>query len=235
MGNYTNMAAHYDFIMTSGYYDYEKIVNDLLQYAPFRSILEIGCGTGLILNEIAKRNIIECIAGVDLTEAMLSIASKRLREHSNVSLMLQNVVHMELRQNYDVAFSYGGVWYFVVDNVSDPFLVSHVVDDADNERGFSRLACCVRSGGTLLLGKQGPHFDYSKPLAGGSTYSQRITPCPNGFIKDYYLANATETVMSQTLRYRTYSFAQSLDLLAKYGFEFRRSDDTKLFMEFRKS
>ena len=32
MGDYTNMSSYYDVIMTSGYYDYAQIVNDLEQH-----------------------------------------------------------------------------------------------------------------------------------------------------------------------------------------------------------
>ena len=55
MGDYTNMAGYYDVIMTSGYYDYAKIVDSLVAHHPQRNVLEIGCGTGLILEELAKR------------------------------------------------------------------------------------------------------------------------------------------------------------------------------------
>jgi predicted TPR repeat methyltransferase len=47
MGDYTNMSSYYDTIMTSGYYDYEKIVENLLGREQFQNILEIGCGTGV--------------------------------------------------------------------------------------------------------------------------------------------------------------------------------------------
>jgi 2-polyprenyl-3-methyl-5-hydroxy-6-metoxy-1,4-benzoquinol methylase len=53
MGDYSNMANYYDVIMTSGYYDYEKIVNNLVTHEPLHHVLEIGCGTGLILEELA--------------------------------------------------------------------------------------------------------------------------------------------------------------------------------------
>lgn len=78
MGDYTNMSGYYDLIMTSGYYDYPKIVNELLAGPGFRSVLEIGCGTGLILEELASRKHDIDITGFDLTEAMLAIAKERL-------------------------------------------------------------------------------------------------------------------------------------------------------------
>ena len=77
MGDYTSMSTYYDVIMTSGYYDYKKIVDGVLNQ-PSANILEIGCGTGLILEEIAKRNPAISLTGMDLTQAMLNIAQKRL-------------------------------------------------------------------------------------------------------------------------------------------------------------
>jgi ubiquinone/menaquinone biosynthesis C-methylase UbiE len=55
MGDYSNMASYYDVIMTSGYYDYAKIVDNLLLLDNVQQVLEIGCGTGLILEELARR------------------------------------------------------------------------------------------------------------------------------------------------------------------------------------
>ena len=128
MGDYTNMSGYYDLIMTSGYYDYPKIVNALLESPNFRSVLEMGCGTGLILEELAQRKKDIAITGFDLTEAMLVIAKQRLSVFPEVRLVQQNVTELDLHQQYDVAFSYGGVWYFVMDGVNEPFLVSHIYD-----------------------------------------------------------------------------------------------------------
>ncbi len=56
MGDYTNMSAYYDLIMTSGYYDYQKIVENITRDNSFGSVLEIGCGTGLILKSWGKNS-----------------------------------------------------------------------------------------------------------------------------------------------------------------------------------
>ena len=92
MGDYTNMSHYYDLIMTSGYYDYKKIVNELVGSSDFANVLEIGCGTGLILEELAHRKSNIEITGFDLTAAMLAIAKQRLLAYENVQLTQQNVV-----------------------------------------------------------------------------------------------------------------------------------------------
>jgi len=218
MGDYTNMSAYYDLIMTSGYYDYKKIVENIVRDNSFGSVLEVGCGTGLILEELGQHHPSTEIMGVDLTESMLSIASERLQKFLNISLSLQNITQFDLKKTYDLAFSYGGVWYFVIDGDNEPFLVSHLYDEQDNHRGLARLADHVNSGGKLLLGIQGPHHDYEKPVSNGMMYSQKIEPAQHGFIKHYYLADDAEVVMSQTINYRTYSWDEARELLGAYGF-----------------
>lgn len=235
MGDYTNMSAYYDAIMTSGYYDYQGIVDSLLSHGPVNSVLEIGCGTGLILEELARRQSSLPMSGMDLTQAMLTIAKTRLAAFPNVSLSLGNVVNFDLQRQFDMAFSYGGVWYFVIDGDKEPFMVSHLPDDADNRRGLEQLSRHVAAGGRLLLGVQGPHYDYERVINNGMTYSQKIAPGENGFTKHYYLADNSKTVMAQTLQYRTYSFAESRGMLAACGFEYEPTNEArKRFLGFKK-
>ncbi len=236
MGDYTNMSSYYDLIMTSGYYDYEKIVENIVMDGDFDSVLEIGCGTGLILKELVQKRPAADIMGVDLTEAMLSIASERLQSFPNISLSLQNVTQIDLDKQYDLAFSYGGVWYFVIDGDEEPFMVSHLSAEEDNRHGLARIANHVSSGGRLMLGIQGPHFDYEKPVKNGMIYSQKIIPSDSGFTKHYFLADEADIVMSQTIDYRVYSLAEALDLLGEFGFGYDpASGRGSHFIEFRKS
>jgi len=235
MGDYTNMAGYYDVIMTSGYYDYAKIVDSLVAHKPQRNVLEIGCGTGLILEELAKRAPQLPITGIDLTEPMLSIAQKRLAPFSTVSLSQQNITELSLNEQHELAFSYGGVWYFVIDGDKEPFMVSHIADEQANHLGFEHLSKHMAIGGTLLLGVQGPHHDYETVISNGMTYSQKIDPTDIGFTKHYYLMDGANKVMDQTVRYRTYTFAEAKALLGTYGFEHMPSNDSKpLFLQFGK-
>ena len=236
MGDYTNMSGYYDLIMTSGYYDYDKIVDNLVQHLPFSNVLEIGCGTGLIMETLAKRQPEVAITGVDLTQAMLTIAQQRLQSFSQVKLQHQNVTELHLDQSYDLAFSYGGVWYFVIDGDKEPFLVSHIAQEEPNRQGLSKVAQHMKTGGQLLLGVQGPHHDYASPISNGMMYSQKIEPADHGFIKHYYLADGDTTLMAQTIHYRTYAFAEALDLLGGFGFSYQPySDDKPQFLTFKKS
>lgn len=217
MGDYTNMSGYYDLIMTSGYYDYPKIVNELIAGPSFHTVLEIGCGTGLILEELASRKHDIDITGFDLTEAMLAIAKERLSKFSHVHLEHQNVTGLDMGQHFDLAFSYGGVWYFVMDGINEPFLVSHIYDHQANLNGWERVAKHIASHGHLLLGVQGPHSNYATPIRNGYVYSQAIKPLPYGFNKQYFLDDGPHRLMEQSIDYRTYSFAQACEILASMG------------------
>ncbi|NJO15526.1 MAG: class I SAM-dependent methyltransferase [Thioploca sp.] len=99
MADYTNMANYYDTIMTSGYYDYDLIVNRILHFQKGQNILEIGCGTGLILEKLSKTKKFHQVTGIDFTKAMLEIADKRLKDRDNVGLFHQNIVTLSLKIN----------------------------------------------------------------------------------------------------------------------------------------
>jgi SAM-dependent methyltransferase len=225
VGDYTGMAAYYDLIMTSGYYDYDAIVDVLVGVESARTVLEIGAGTGLILERLAARRPQWEISGIDLTQAMLDIAVERLAGFPQVTMHLQNVVTLRLDRMYDLAYSYGGVWYFVPDKGAFS-MVSHLRDEEANQEALRQVAAHVPTGGTLLLGVQSPHKAYASPVANGFEYAQRITPIPDGFRKDYSLADDGRIVMEQTIDYRTYAFEDAMDLLAKCGFEYRVDLDT---------
>jgi SAM-dependent methyltransferase len=199
------------------------------------NVLEIGCGTGLILEELAKRQHNISITGIDLTQAMLDIASQRLQTFKSVQLQQQNLTQLNLNQQFDFSFSYGGVWYFVIDGDEEPFLVSHISDHASNVAGFAKLANHMTKGSKLLLGTQGPHFDYAKIISNGFLYSQKIEPNGHGFIKHYYLDDGDKRLMSQTIDYRTYNFKEACQMLEVNGFEYQdQPSPNRQFLVFQK-
>ena len=236
MGDYSNMASYYDVIMTSGYYDYAKIVDSLVLQDSIEKVLEIGCGTGLILEELARRKPSIQISGIDLTAPMLAIAKERLKPFKNVVLSQQDVCNLSLPSAHNVAFSYGGVWYFVIDGDKEPFLVSHISDHATNLQGFEKMAQHIAPNGTLLLGIQGPHHDYETVISNGMKYSQKIDPTDIGFTKHYYLDDGPHSLMAQTVKYRTYSFEEAKNMLSAYGLSYvPEVRDNKLFLRFSKA
>jgi SAM-dependent methyltransferase len=216
------MAAHYDDIMVLGqYYDYPAIAEHLAAVRDVHQVLEVGVGTGLVVEHLLKyRYDYAAVTGIDITAGMLAIARERLQFYPQVDLQEQNVVHLDLSgRAYDLAFSYGGTWYFVPDGHSYA-MVSHIRDDQDNARGLERVAAHLAPGGRLLLGIQDPHSCYSRGLGNGTTYTQRLYPLDGGFRKEYLLTDdgaAGAPLVHQVTDYRVYSFQEALDLLSGCG------------------
>ncbi|EMS73388.1 class I SAM-dependent methyltransferase [Ruminiclostridium cellobioparum] len=75
---FDKQADHYD----STYYGqharklYESVIETMNKY-DFKSVLDVGCGTGNVLLEVIKRKSVD-IAGIDLSEKMLDIARRRI-------------------------------------------------------------------------------------------------------------------------------------------------------------
>jgi SAM-dependent methyltransferase len=219
--DYSAMAAHYDDIMMLGqYYDYAAVAEHVAAVKDARRILEVGVGTGLVVAYLLKyRSDYDAITGVDITTGMLDIARERLQFFPQVQLYEQNVVHLDLSGHaYDLAYSYGGIWYFVPDGDSYA-LVSHIRDDQGNARGLARVAAHLARGGRLLLGIQNPHSGYSRSLGNGTTYTQHLSPLRDGFRKEYLLTEdaADVPMVHQVIDYRVYPFQEALDLLAGCG------------------
>jgi SAM-dependent methyltransferase len=220
--DYSAMAAHYDDIMVLGqYYDYPAIAEHLAAVTDVSQVLEVGIGTGLVVEHLLKyRSDYDAVTGVDITSGMLAIARERLQFFPQVDLHEQNVVDLDLGgRAYDLAFSYGGIWYFVPDGDSYA-MVSHIRDDQGNARGLERVAAHLAQGGRLLLGIQDPHSGYSRSLGDGTTYTQRLFPLDGGFRKEYLLTEdgaAGAPMVHQVTDYRVYAFQEALDLLSGCG------------------
>jgi len=233
--DYGPMAKYYDLIMIGGnYYDYAAIAEHLASVPGVRTALELGIGTGLIPERLLKLRAYDAFAGVDYTPAMIDIARQRLADWPQVTLSVQDVTRLELGTAYDLVFSYGGPWYFVPDHHSWA-LISHLPTDEANSRGLAAAAAHLSPGGRLLLGIQGPHKPYSRPLPGGFTYTQELLPAPGGFRKRYVLADrAGNHPVDQVTDYRVYGFTSAQRLLAGAGLclPAPRPGHGKMFLEF---
>nr|VFK04547.1 MAG: hypothetical protein BECKH772B_GA0070898_104581 [Candidatus Kentron sp. H]VFK04680.1 MAG: hypothetical protein BECKH772A_GA0070896_104471 [Candidatus Kentron sp. H]VFK08114.1 MAG: hypothetical protein BECKH772C_GA0070978_104881 [Candidatus Kentron sp. H] len=160
---------------------------------------------------------------------------RSVKKFDNVCLSQQNIVTLSLEDQYDTTFSYGGVWYFS-DYSEGLFLISHIYDGADNKKAIERLSKHIKPGGKLLLGIQGPHYDYRKSVSNGMIYSKNIVPTSYGFRKYYYLMSEDRTVMTQTILYRTYTFDEAISLLADHGLVYNpeKRTESEFFVEFEK-
>ncbi|MBC6421862.1 MAG: class I SAM-dependent methyltransferase [Hormoscilla sp. SP5CHS1] len=130
MNEYTGIADYYDLLMTSGYYKYDQIALAIAEIVSTnQNIIEIGAGTGLLLEQLLEIDPQYNLTGMDHTPAMLEIAKKRLGDR--VKLFEADIVSMSITERFDVAISQGGLCAFV-DNGSDCDLYTHLTNDESN-------------------------------------------------------------------------------------------------------
>lgn len=84
--SYETFAYYYDSLMDEQFYDdYYQFIND---HAKFKTVLELGCGTGEIAIRLAKANKI--VYATDISKDMLEVARMKAME-TDVDLMLGRV------------------------------------------------------------------------------------------------------------------------------------------------
>lgn len=76
------------------------------------SILDLGCGTGLELDEIFKRFLNVSVIGIDLTQAMLDRLRQKYSD-KNIELICGNYFDVDLGENrFDIAISFQTMHHF---------------------------------------------------------------------------------------------------------------------------
>jgi ubiquinone/menaquinone biosynthesis C-methylase UbiE len=102
--NRYNRTAHiYDLRYQEEQRSKYKIILNGLNLDPTSSIMDIGCGTGLLLSEL--RGVKE-IVGLDISREMLQRAKRSASSIDNTHLLLADADHAPLRSNhFDLVFA----------------------------------------------------------------------------------------------------------------------------------
>ena len=132
MASYDTFAKYYDLAMDDRVEDIRVLRRLIARHVPSaRSILELACGSGILLEPFAKRAE---IFGLDLSANMLKIARRRLpKGHFKVGDMR--------------AFRYGRTF----DLILLPFSINHLSRFSDWERTFATVRRHLAPGGVFIL------------------------------------------------------------------------------------
>lgn len=86
---YEGMATHYDWVVEHLTPDYQRAAEgllDALQVAPQDTLLDLGCGTGMVTLPAAAR--VDRVIGLDLTPGMMRRLQRKARRHGLFRLLL---------------------------------------------------------------------------------------------------------------------------------------------------
>lgn len=232
MNEYTAIVDYYDLLMTSGYYQYDKIAKAIsAKVLTSQNIIEIGVGSGLLLEKILEIDPQFNLTGMDHTPEMIELAKERLGDR--VSLFEADIVSMSIHEKFDVAISNGGLCAFV-DTASGCDFYTHLTDDESNLTALKNIANCLTKGGLFIVNIQGIHDSYDKTLPGGIIYSQEIfesTSNKNCIEKNFYFKKEDQTLAHQKLIYRIFSGKEIAELFNQAGFSVEGKDESgRLFV-----
>lgn len=103
MSSYTDFARLYDALMTDIPYDqYVAKVLAIIENPHGKSLLDIGCGTGVLAEKFAQKGFL--VQALDLSEDMLAVAEQRFQKNKlNIPLYCMSMTEMNGIENLDVA------------------------------------------------------------------------------------------------------------------------------------
>ena len=75
-----------------------RLILELLDDIPFKSVLDVGCGRGMLLNMIDKKHDVN-LAGSDISKVALDLNA---RDYPNISFFQLNIMEEALSERFDV-------------------------------------------------------------------------------------------------------------------------------------
>lgn len=227
MNEYTQIVNYYDLLMTSGYYQYEKIAKAIASIVSTKqNIIEVGVGTGLLLEKLLEINPQYNLTGMDHTPEMIETAKKRLGNHAK--LFQADIVSMSISEKFDVAISNGGLGAFVDTGKTCDFY-THLVDSESNIQALKNVASCLEKGGLFIINIQGVHDDHERVLPDGIVYYQEIFESKvnkDCIEKNFYFKQDERILAHQKLTYRIFKGDAIEVLFNKAGFKLEGKDET---------
>jgi len=103
---------------------------DLIRWKNKKSFIDIGCGSGWLVHEVAKKSSIEVAYGIDFSEKMIALANNGADALKEVFIN-DNFLDWETEKRFDIVFSMEAFYYF-----SSPSKAIKRVYDLLNNDGF---------------------------------------------------------------------------------------------------
>ena len=215
---YQELAKFYDkFVQQNRNYD--EIATELAQIiGEGRDLLDIGIGTGLIVENLLQIEPNYRITGIDTSEPLLEEAQKRLGQ--KVDLYCQSVSELDIGKNFDVAYSRGGAWTFV-NYESETMLASHIFSSAEIQKSFDCVAKHLQAGGLLIISSSNAYGDNLVELDNGIVHKRiantELIDNERYAILDYLFYQNEKLLTQQTLKLKLLSYQTCKMMLEKAG------------------
>lgn len=141
MEKYRDFAYYYDSLMYD--VDYEAwygFLREILEKEKmeYGNVLEMGCGTGNMSEQICRDDRVKAVTCFDLSEEMLIIAKEKLSGNANLDIIKQDMTDMNISKKFDLILS-------CCDSIN------YIVEEEDLEKVFQKSYELLNPGGALLF------------------------------------------------------------------------------------
>jgi len=216
---YQKIAQFYDGFVSQNR-NYPEIATELAEIiGKDRNLLDIGIGTGLVVEHLLQIEPSYQITGIDTSEPLLEQANQRLGQ--KVDLYCQSISELNVAKKFDVAYSRGGAWTLVNDQ-SETMLASHLFSSADIQQSFDCVARYLQEGGRLIISSSNAYGDNLVELDNGIVHKRLATTefidDERYAILDYRFYQNDELLAQQTLKLRLLSYPTFTKMLEQAGF-----------------
>lgn len=141
MESYIEFASYYDSLMYDvDYRSWYGFLKEILEKEgiSYSSVLEMGCGTGNITEQICRDEKVKSVTCFDLSEEMLVIAKQKLKGIPNLEILRQDMTEMSIKKHYDLVLS-------CCDSIN------YITDEESLKKVFESTYSLLNDGGTFLF------------------------------------------------------------------------------------
>lgn len=129
---FDSRSSSWDKEMETDDYKMNQIL-DAAQIKSGKSVLDIACGTGVMIDYYIKRNVSD-VTGVDISSKMIEIAENKFRKYDNINFICCDAETYRFNQKYDSIMVFNAFPHFV----NPKALIKNLVN-------------AVKSGGTVTV------------------------------------------------------------------------------------
>lgn len=174
---FDSLADSWDDDMIKIQWKIDKIL-DVAEVTEGKTVLDVACGTGVLIPDYLKRNVKKCVA-VDISERMVKIAKSKFGGYENVGFLCADAEQYEFSEKFDCIVIYNAFPHF-----------------ADREQLFKNLSKCLKNGGRITVAHGMSRETLIKHHSGSAEKVSTVLPEAEELaemMKDYF---NTDTIIS---------------------------------------